>query len=447
MVGYLSKKPKLSFVDDPGKLYRQRRRATQAKGLETLDTKAEVKGPSESPRESPPPSPKEDQPQPPPMGEQPTLERKIELCTPDIIDLPIINLQDVERPFKIKVTTIRLVQHSPFTGKKDLNLHLQAFVELCQISDEDGVTQHQMRASLFPFSLHGKALRWFHTLPAESKQDWEALMRNYMKEFYSPTKTRSSRNKIYMFVQLPMEMTVEALERFNEYMRTEFLEWHIDFLKRRMEKMEKEKEAQDLKAAEARSTFEKCEEYGHVQGKPRFNASSSIQDLVPLCTQVKDFMDEQAKINKDVVTKFEAMEKILDNLDGKVMDVGSSIREVFIVIKMLETQVEQLVGRLMGSKGRLSVQSQGPEKVKATQTHSGVMEDHTEETTKIMTEGPEFEMPSHYMKEVVASVKTKGQSQPVKTKNMTKPKNKPVPKMVRKWIPKIAMPAKSVDPK
>jgi hypothetical protein len=27
----------------------------------------------------------------------------------------------------------------------------------------------------------------------------------------------------------------------------------------------------------------------------------------------------------------------------------------------------------------------------------------------------------------------------VKTKNMTKPKNKPVPKMVRKWVPKIAM--------
>jgi hypothetical protein len=92
MVGYLSKKPKLSFVDDPGKLYRQRRRATQAKRLETLDSKAEVEGPSKSPRESPPPSAKEDQPQP--------LERKIKLCTLDIVDLPIINLQDAGRPFK-----------------------------------------------------------------------------------------------------------------------------------------------------------------------------------------------------------------------------------------------------------------------------------------------------------------------------------------------------------
>jgi hypothetical protein len=106
MVGYVSKKPKLSFVDDPGKLYRQTRHATQAKGLETLDPKAKVEGPSESPRGSPPPSPKEDQPQPPPMGEQPQLEHKIELCTLDIVHLPIINLQDAGKPFKIKVSTI-----------------------------------------------------------------------------------------------------------------------------------------------------------------------------------------------------------------------------------------------------------------------------------------------------------------------------------------------------
>jgi hypothetical protein len=131
------------------------------------------------------------------------------------------------------------------------------------------------------------------------------------------------------------------LERFNEYIRARFLEWHIGLLKKRMEKMEIEKEAQHLNAAEARSTCKECEEYDHVQGAPRFNASSSIQDLVPLCAQFKNFMDEQAKINKAVVTKFEAMEKILD---GRVMEVGNSIREVFIVMKMLEMQVGQLAG-------------------------------------------------------------------------------------------------------
>jgi hypothetical protein len=71
----------------------------------------------------------------------------------------------------------------------------------------------------------------------------------------------------------------------------------------------------------------------------------------------------------------------------------------------------------MSNKTEFPRQPQGPETEKATQTHSGEMVDHTKETTKITTEGPEFEMPSHYMKEVVASLKTKGQSQPVKTKN------------------------------
>jgi hypothetical protein len=51
------------------------------------------------------------------------------------------------------------------------------------------------------------------------------------------------------------------------------------------------------------------------------------------------------------------------------------------------------------------------------------------------------------IKEGVASVKTKGEKLPVKTKKMTQPEDKPVPKMVRKWVPKIATPAKSVDPK
>jgi hypothetical protein len=86
-------------------------------------------------------------------------------------------------------------------------------------------------------------------------------------------------------------------------------------------------------------------------------------------------MDEQAKINKDAVTKFEAMEKILKNLDGKVMEVGSSIREVFIVMKMLETQVGQLVGRPMGNKEEFLRQLQGPKTAKPTQTYSGAMED------------------------------------------------------------------------
>jgi hypothetical protein len=42
------------------------------------------------------------------------------------------------------------------------------------------------------------------------------------------------------------------------------------------------------------------------------------------------------------------------------------------------------------------------------------------------------------IKEGVASVKTKEEKQPVKTKKMTQPEDKPVPKMVRKWVPEAS---------
>jgi hypothetical protein len=48
-------------------------------------------------------------------------------------------------------------------------------------------------------------------------------------------------------------------------------------------------------------------------------------------------MDEQAKINKDTITKFKAIDKVLENNDSNVTEVGSSIHQVLDMMKMLET--------------------------------------------------------------------------------------------------------------
>jgi hypothetical protein len=106
MDGYLSNKPD-NFVDDPKKLYRLRRREAQAKKLGFVDLKEGDEGSLESLKDSPPQSPRVNRL--PPMGEQPQ-ERKIgELCTPDIVDLPILKLVEIRRPFEIKTSTIRTV--------------------------------------------------------------------------------------------------------------------------------------------------------------------------------------------------------------------------------------------------------------------------------------------------------------------------------------------------
>jgi hypothetical protein len=82
-------------------------------------------------------------------------------------------------------------------------------------------------------------------------------------------------------------------------------------------------------------------------------------------------MDEQAKINKDTATKFKTIDKVLENIDSKVTEVGSSNHQVLNMMKMLETQVGQLVGRLTNDEGKLPGQHKGPESVKAIQTRSG----------------------------------------------------------------------------
>jgi hypothetical protein len=123
-------------------------------------------------------------------------------------------------------------------------------------------------------------------------------------------------------------------------------------------------------------------------------------------------MDEQAKINKDTVTKFKAIDKVLENIESKVTEVRSSSHQVLNMMKMLETQVGQLAGRLTNDEGKLPGQPKGPELAKAIQTRSRKETEDSERSagarklkpsaeaeevvkdkvTGNVTEEPEFEM-------------------------------------------------------
>jgi hypothetical protein len=59
----------------------------------------------------------------------------------------------------------------------------------------------------------------FHSQPAETVQNWNTLTKAFMKEYYSPGKTQSLRNKVATFAQYPTETILEAFECFNEYTR------------------------------------------------------------------------------------------------------------------------------------------------------------------------------------------------------------------------------------
>ena len=66
--------------------------------------------------------------------------------------------------FKVKTGLITMVQASLFCGKanEDASAHLQPFLELCSTFVVKGVSQDAIRLQLFPFSLLGRAKKWFY---------------------------------------------------------------------------------------------------------------------------------------------------------------------------------------------------------------------------------------------------------------------------------------------
>jgi len=98
----------------------------------------------------------------PEMGEE---KKVMELCVPTSAELKIRDLTQPQKTFEIRSSVINMVQNQPFSGKEDPNQHLKMFLQICYTFNIEGVTDNQIRARLFPFSLIGKAHQWLSTLP------------------------------------------------------------------------------------------------------------------------------------------------------------------------------------------------------------------------------------------------------------------------------------------
>jgi len=80
--------------------------------------------------------------------------------TPTIANMPIgpaVNIRDGN--FELHTGLITMVQANQFHGlpRKDANVHLQYFLELCDMIIIKDVITESIRLCLFPFSLLGKA--------------------------------------------------------------------------------------------------------------------------------------------------------------------------------------------------------------------------------------------------------------------------------------------------
>ena len=120
--------------------------------------------------------------------------------------------------FELRTGLITMVQASPFCGlpSEDANAHLQHFLELCDTIVIKDITPDVIRLRLFPFSLVGKAKRWFYQ-DKEAVTTWAKCSAAFLAKFFPISKTNALRGRIASFQQNASETIPEAWERLQEY--------------------------------------------------------------------------------------------------------------------------------------------------------------------------------------------------------------------------------------
>ena len=110
------------------------------------------------------------------------------------IKQPTIDAND----FELKPELITMVQQNQFAGHptENPNEHLGRFLKIANSINFSGVKPEVIQLQLFPFSLRDRAITWFNSLPYESVNTWEELMRAYFSQFFTPFLPSEQRREI-----------------------------------------------------------------------------------------------------------------------------------------------------------------------------------------------------------------------------------------------------------
>ena len=110
------------------------------------------------------------------------------------IKQPVIDTND----FELKPALITMVQQKQFAGHstENPNEHLGRFLRIENSINLSGVKPEVIQLQLFPFSLRDMAITWFNSLPYESVNTWEELMRAYFRKFFTLSLPSEQRREI-----------------------------------------------------------------------------------------------------------------------------------------------------------------------------------------------------------------------------------------------------------
>src|ERR1041384_6034585 len=132
----------------------------------------------------------------------------------DFIYTPIAPPATSAPSYEIKPALLNLVMKDQFSGaREDAALHLNNFIELCDMQQYKEVDGHIVKLKLFPFSLRGRAKEWLQSLLKNSIDSWSKCKDAFLGKYYPPAKIIQLRSNIMNFRQLYNEHVAQAWER------------------------------------------------------------------------------------------------------------------------------------------------------------------------------------------------------------------------------------------
>src|SRR3954471_7778111 len=138
----------------------------------------------------------------------------------DFICTPIAPPATSSPSYEIKPALLNLVMKYQFpSAGEDVALHLNNFVELCDMQKYKEVNGDIVKLKLFPFSLRGQAKEWLQSLPKNSIDSWDKCKDAFIGKYYPPAKIIQLRSNIMNFKQLDNEHVGQAWEQMKSLVK------------------------------------------------------------------------------------------------------------------------------------------------------------------------------------------------------------------------------------
>ena len=100
-----------------------------------------------------------------------------------------------------------------------IQMHINIFLEICDLFKQNGVSDDAIKLRLFPFSLRNKARVWLNSMPAGTFTSWNILAEKFLARYFPLAKTAKMRNDITLFMQSDNESLYEAWEKYKDMIR------------------------------------------------------------------------------------------------------------------------------------------------------------------------------------------------------------------------------------